>query len=114
MNIKELREKSGLPQSKFSEKYHLSLKTLQRWERGQTHTPESILFLLNEIITKENKKNDWELFMENAYLRNVLEEEKAFVVNALRLMASEEDSEDGDAEDEAFLSFCRELRKGEA
>ena len=53
MTIKELRNRTGLSQSKFANKFHLSVKTLQRWECNQTKTPEHIIFMINFILDLE-------------------------------------------------------------
>jgi hypothetical protein len=49
------------------------------------------------------------IFMNKSYLKNVLEEDKGFVVNALYLLSLEDDEEEKD--EDLFLSFCGELRK---
>lgn len=56
MTIKELRQITGLSQFKFAEKYHINLWTLQEWERGRSKTPESILYLLERLITDVDYK----------------------------------------------------------
>ena len=53
LTVKELRELTGLSQSKFCKKYHITLGTLQRWEQGITKTPEHYLWALNELIKYE-------------------------------------------------------------
>lgn len=50
--IDELRQITGLSQSKFAEKYHLNKYTLQNWEHGRFPVPDAILYLLNRIITE--------------------------------------------------------------
>lgn len=56
MNIKELRQLTGLSQSKFAAKYHLNKYSLQEWEQGRNKTPESILHLLTRVITEVDYK----------------------------------------------------------
>lgn len=56
MNIKELRQLTGLSQSKFANKYHLNKYSLQEWEQGRNKTPEAILYLLTRIITEVDYK----------------------------------------------------------
>lgn len=53
--VKELRMKTGLSQSKFAAKYHLQTTTLQHWEQGVARTPESILYLLERVISFDLK-----------------------------------------------------------
>ena len=55
MDIVELRTKTGLSQSQFAKKFHLSLRTLQSWEQGIYKTPEKYLFLIGYIIDLENE-----------------------------------------------------------
>ena len=50
MTIVELRKKTGLSQSKFAQKYHIQVATLQHWEQGVSKTPETILYLLEELM----------------------------------------------------------------
>lgn len=52
ITIKELRESTGLSQSKFAEKYHIPVGTLQHWEQGVRKPPEYVEYLLNCLITK--------------------------------------------------------------
>ena len=53
LSIKELRELTGLSQDKFAKKYHLSAGSIRRWEQGVTETPESYIYLLNELLKYE-------------------------------------------------------------
>ena len=50
LNIKELREITGLSQSKFAVKYHISLSTLHNWEQGVRRTPEWYLYALSKAL----------------------------------------------------------------
>ena len=56
MDIKELRRLTELSQSKFAKKYHLNKYSLQRWEQNRTEIPDTILYLLNRIITEVDYK----------------------------------------------------------
>ena len=53
LKVKELRELTGLSQSKFCKKYHIALSTLKRWEQDKTSTPEHYIWALNELIKYE-------------------------------------------------------------
>ena len=55
MDIRKIREKLNMSQSQFANKFHLSVKTLQRWEQGQTKVPESIYYMINKIYELEKK-----------------------------------------------------------
>lgn len=54
-SIKELRKKTGLSQSQFAKKYHISLKTLQHWECEERKPPEHVNYLLSMVIDNEYK-----------------------------------------------------------
>lgn len=56
MTIKELRELTGLSQSKFANKYHITLRQLQSWEQGFRNTPECILYLLERCVREDFKE----------------------------------------------------------
>lgn len=51
--IKELRESLGLSQSKFAERFYLSVRTLQNWEQGYRETPTYVIKLIEKIIELE-------------------------------------------------------------
>lgn len=46
MTIKEIREKTGLSQQKFFEKYKIPVRTIQDWEAGKRTPPEYVVELL--------------------------------------------------------------------
>lgn len=48
MTIKELRKRTGLSQSKFAERFHLSMRTLQRWEQNQNEPQEAIVYIYDK------------------------------------------------------------------
>lgn len=58
MTIKELRAITGLSQSKFALKYRINLANLHNWEQGIHKTPETILYLLERLITEIDYKNN--------------------------------------------------------
>ena len=53
MTIQELREKTGLTQSKFAEYFGLPLRTVQEWEQGRRKPPDYIPKLLERIWNAE-------------------------------------------------------------
>lgn len=55
ITIKELRESTGLSQSKFAEKFHIPIGTLQHWEQGVRKPPEYVEYMLNIILRMEDK-----------------------------------------------------------
>ena len=56
MTIKELRESTGLSQSKFAEKYHITEGTLQHWEQGVRKPPEYVVYMLNIILNNKEER----------------------------------------------------------
>ena len=57
MKIKELRQRTKLSQVKFAKKFHISVRTLQRWEQEQTPTPEFVLYAIKTILDLEDLLN---------------------------------------------------------
>lgn len=52
-NIKELREKTGLSQRQFAEKFSISIKTLQNWEQGYRNPPPYVPNLIEKVLKSE-------------------------------------------------------------
>lgn len=44
--IKEIREGTGLSQSKFCDALHIPLRSLQKWEIGERSCPEYVVELI--------------------------------------------------------------------
>ena len=53
MTSKELREITGLSQTKFAEKYKFGLRQIQAWEQGFRDTPKSTLYMLERCIKED-------------------------------------------------------------
>ncbi len=49
VNVREVRERLGLSQGEFAEKYRLSLRTVQEWEQHRREPSESARVLLYAI-----------------------------------------------------------------
>jgi DNA-binding transcriptional regulator YiaG len=60
MNIKKIRERSGLTQEEFAVKIGMNRKTLSSYETGQNEVPEPIQVLVklvyNEYLKGKNVK----------------------------------------------------------
>lgn len=54
--IKELRNRTGLSQSKFAAHFGIPVRTLQQWEQGQSAPPEYIVRMMAYILMLENEK----------------------------------------------------------
>jgi putative transcriptional regulator len=54
MKIKELREKTGLSQSKFAEYFGISVRSIQEWEQERKNPPPYLVALLERIWSHEN------------------------------------------------------------
>ena len=57
MTVKELRNKTGLSQSKFAEKYKINLWTLKNWEQGKGAPLQVVVHLLTRVITEVDYKD---------------------------------------------------------
>ena len=53
--MKDLRARTGLSQSQFAKRFHLSIKTLQGWEGGIKRTPGHILYMVERILDLEER-----------------------------------------------------------
>lgn len=54
MDIKELRARTGLSQSKFAEEYGIPLGTLRHWETGERTAPHYVMDLLKRAVDTNN------------------------------------------------------------
>ena len=50
MNIKEIRQLTGLSQGKFAAKYGIPIGTLHHWEAGDREPPEYVLNLIEKVV----------------------------------------------------------------
>jgi len=50
MTIRELREKTGMSQSKFADMFGIPLNTLQRWEINYRKPPEYVVCMITELL----------------------------------------------------------------
>ena len=50
LTVKELRKLTGLSQTKFADKYHLTPQQVRTWEQGRRNIPESSLYMLNRLV----------------------------------------------------------------
>ena len=53
MNIKELRTKTGLSQSKFAALVGIPVKTIQNWEINKRTPPDYVISLIEYKLKKE-------------------------------------------------------------
>lgn len=56
ISIKEIRQQTGLSQSQFAKKFHLTTRTIQAWEQGQRNTPEHVLYMVQRILELEGRE----------------------------------------------------------
>lgn len=52
--LKALREKSGLSQQKFADKYGIPFRTFQDWELGNRVPPEYVVEMLAKVVGLDN------------------------------------------------------------
>lgn len=55
MNIKELRQRTGLSQSQFADYFEIPVRTIQKWERNGSTPPEYIPKMMERILDLEDK-----------------------------------------------------------
>lgn len=53
MTIQELRKQTGLSQSKFAQKFHLRVNTVQKWEQGLRKCPDYVIWMMHRILELE-------------------------------------------------------------
>lgn len=56
MEIKEIREQTGLSQVEFCKRYGIPKGTLCHWESGERKPPLYVLNLLEKVVEKDKKK----------------------------------------------------------
>lgn len=73
-NIKKLREQTGLSQSKFADKYNISVRTLQQWEQGISSPLPSLINLIKKNINNDPElrkqythSNEWKICINNPF-----------------------------------------------
>ena len=57
MTILELRQKTGLSQGQFAERFHLNVRTVQTWEQGTRKTPDYVIWLIAREMKLEEMLN---------------------------------------------------------
>ena len=55
MNIKELRQRTGLSQSQFADYFEIPVRTIQKWERNGSTPPEYTPKMMERILDLEDK-----------------------------------------------------------
>lgn len=50
--VKELRAKTGLTQTKFGKLFHIPMRTIQNWENGTNKPPEWAIYLLEIAVNQ--------------------------------------------------------------
>lgn len=50
VTIKEIREKTGLSQAKFGERYGIPTRTIENWETGSRVPPQYVVELLRRVV----------------------------------------------------------------
>lgn len=56
MTIKELREKTGLTQQKFADKFHMTVDNVRCWEQGVSSPLKCIPFMVEKILELESQE----------------------------------------------------------
>lgn len=54
MTFKDLRQRSGMSQKRFSEYFDIPYPTIQNWDLGRRNCPEYLLKLMEYKLKNEN------------------------------------------------------------
>lgn len=55
ITILELRKQTGLSQSQFAKRFHLSIRAVQSWEQEKRNTLDHVLYMLQKILEYEER-----------------------------------------------------------
>ena len=58
MRIKELRNKTGLSQSKFAALFSIPVNTLQQWEQELRTPPPYVIYMIKELLISKGYQID--------------------------------------------------------
>ena len=58
MKIKELRNKTGLSQSKFAALFSIPVNTLQQWEQEVRTPPAYVVYIMRELLISKGYEFD--------------------------------------------------------
>lgn len=58
MDIKDIRQTTGLSQSKFAKHFGIPVRTLQQWEQGKSSPPKYVANMIAYILKLESKLNE--------------------------------------------------------
>jgi len=53
--IREMRDKTGLSQSRFAKQYGIPVSTLRKWEQGESSPPDYVVRLLAMALPQESQ-----------------------------------------------------------
>lgn len=51
--IKEMRQKTGLSQSQFADKFGIPVRTIQKWEIGASKPKPYLLHMMQEMLKQD-------------------------------------------------------------
>lgn len=54
MTVRQIRDGTGLSQSKFAAKFGIPVRTIQKWERGESQPKPYVLHMMQELLKQEN------------------------------------------------------------
>lgn len=58
MTIKELRERTGLSQYKFAEKFKMGTANISHWEQKIRKPPEYVTYMMERILDLEKENEE--------------------------------------------------------
>lgn len=58
LNIKEIRQLTGLSQTAFGDKYGIPMRTIQNWENEKRECPAYVVALLERVVKEDFCNNN--------------------------------------------------------
>lgn len=50
VTVRQIRDATGLSQSKFAAKFGIPVRTIQKWERGESQPKPYVLHMMQQIL----------------------------------------------------------------
>ena len=58
VEIREIRDLTGLSQSRFAERFEIPVSTLRKWEQGETTPPHYVVKMLSAMVPKPCERQE--------------------------------------------------------
>lgn len=54
--LRNIRNKTGLSQARFSEKFRIPVRTYEQWEAGSRKPPDYVIWMIERLIEMDDEK----------------------------------------------------------